>query len=205
MKGTLITETKYFTQGSICSESLGREYSANEENQISNALVREGEKWKEMRSCRNIHQSQQNWCMARKNLVLLAVIDMPVCVLMFRMSLLDVVCFIVPIYEQGLSSLYTRPYGRLNQEEVFPLRRCIQTIMQIERTQSMVSPHSAEFSRRLIMKSGLTDAYISTDDLVQVSGLTDEEMQALKGVKSLHPYLTPLPAKTPQSAFHLCK
>ncbi|XP_042814645.1 uncharacterized protein LOC122231224 isoform X3 [Panthera tigris] len=117
-QGTLITETKYFTQGSICSESLGREYSANEENQISNALVREGEKWKEMRSCRNIHQSQQNWCMARKNLVLLAVIDMPVCVLMFRMSLLDVVCFIVPIYEQGLSSLYTRPYGRLNQEEM---------------------------------------------------------------------------------------
>lgn len=77
--------------------------------------------------------------------------------------------------------------------------------MQIERTQSMVSPHSAEFSRRLIMKSGLTDAYISTDDLVQVSGLTDEEMQALKGVKFLHPYLTPLPAKIPQSAFHLCK
>ena len=34
------------------------------------------------------------------------------------MSLLDVVCFIVPINEQGLSSLYTRPYGRLNQEEV---------------------------------------------------------------------------------------
>lgn len=48
------------------------------------AYSREGEKWKEMRSCRNIHQSQQNWCMARKNLVLLAVIDMPVCVLMFR-------------------------------------------------------------------------------------------------------------------------
>lgn len=34
------------------------------------------------------------------------------------MSLLDVVCFIVPINEQRLSSLYTRPYGRLNQEEV---------------------------------------------------------------------------------------
>lgn len=47
---------------------------------------------------------------------------------------------------------------------------------------------------------------MNPDDLVaQVSGFTDEEMQALKGggAKSLPPYFTPLVVKTPQSAFRL--